>query len=187
MKPEIVFTREEINEMVSDIAAKLTEMYKDSKVPPVFVGVLKGAVPFMMDLIKKCSFPLNIDFIQVTSYSGTASTGVVHLKKDLSESVKDKDVVIIEDIVDTGSTLSYLKQYIQVHHQPKSVKIVCLIDKKPLRRVNLEADVVGATLTQNKFIVGYGFDYNELGRNIDYIFVPTKKQLNEWDKLNKRK
>lgn len=187
MKEEIVFSKEELSEMVSDVAAKLNAIYKGTKEVPVFIGVLKGALPFMMDLIKKCEFDMKLDFIQVTSYSGTNSTGVIHLKKDISEDIRGKDVVIIEDIVDTGSTLAYLKQYLQLNHQPKSIKIVCLVDKKPLRKVELEADIVGATLNQNKFLVGYGFDYNELGRNLDYIFVPTKKQLNNWDKLNKKK
>ena len=179
---EIVFTREDINSIVQRVADKLNEEFSNSTSIPVFIGVLKGALPFMMDLIKKCTFDLKTDFIQVTSYSGTSSTGVIHLKKDISEDIRGKDVVIVEDIIDTGLTLNYLKQYIQLNYNPRSIKIVCLVDKKPLRKVNLQPDISGAIINQNKFLVGYGFDYNELGRNIDYVFVLIKKQIIEWDK-----
>lgn len=179
---EIVFSKEEIDQIVSRVADKLNEEYKTKNTIPVFIGVLKGAMPFMMDLIKKCDFDLKTDFIQVTSYSGTSSTGVIHLKKDISEDIKGKDVVIVEDIIDTGLTLNYLKQYIQLNYNPRSIKIVCFVDKKPLRKVELTADIAGVTINQNKFLVGYGFDYNELGRNYDYVFVPSKKQLTDWDK-----
>ena len=182
---EIVFTKEELDEIVGRVADKLNETFQKSDSIPVFIGVLKGAMPFMMDLIKKCNFDLKTDFIQATSYSGTSSTGVIHLKKDITEDIKGKDVVIVEDIIDTGLTLNYLKQYIQLNYNPRSIKIVCLVDKKPLRKVDLQPDIAGAIINQNKFLVGYGFDYNEIGRNIDYVFVPTKKQLVERDKKNK--
>ena len=180
---EIVLSSEEIQETIKRIAKELEEKFKNSDKTPIFVGVLKGALPFMMDLVKYYEGDLIEDFIQVSSYEGTASTGVIHLKKDLSIDVKDKDLVIIEDIIDTGTTLSYLKQYLQIKYQPRSITLVTLLDKKPLRKVDLTADIVGVTLTQNEFLVGYGFDYNEIGRNYDFIFVPTKKQLETWDKL----
>ncbi len=183
MTNEVIFSKEQIEEIASEVANKLNKRFENQTTIPVFISVLKGAEPFFNDLIKKCKFEMKVDFIQVSSYSGTSSTGVIHLKKDISENIKGKDVYIVEDIIDTGLTLNYLKQYIQLNYQPKSITIVCLIDKKPLRKVDLTADVVGVSLTQNKFLVGYGFDYNELGRNYDYIFVPSKKQLETWDKL----
>lgn len=182
MSPEIILNKEEIDEVITEVANKLNNFYKDSDRIPVLIGVLKGALPFMMDLIKKLTFDLEMDFIQVTSYSGTSSTGVIHLKKDITTNIKDRDVIIVEDIVDTGLTLNYLKQYIQLNYSPRDIKICCFVDKKPLRKVQLEPDIVGVTMTQAKFLVGYGFDYNEIGRNIDYVFVPTKKQLEEWDR-----
>ena len=199
MTPEIVLTREEIDEIITKCANELNSMYQNSdKIPvligvlnsmyqnsdkiPVLIGVLKGALPFMMDLIKKLNFDFIMDFIQVTSYSGTSSTGVIHLKKDITTDIRGKDVVIVEDIIDTGLTLNYLKQYIQLNYNPRDIKICCFVDKKPLRKVDLTADVVGITMNQAKFLVGYGFDYNEIGRNIDHVFVPTKKQLEDWDK-----
>lgn len=182
MSPEIVLSTEEIDEIVTNVANQLNKMYENTKKIPVLIGVLKGALPFMMDLIKKLNFDLVIDFIQVTSYSGTSSTGVIHLKKDITTDIKGKDVIIVEDIIDTGLTLNYLKQYIQMNYQPADIKIVCFVDKKPLRKVDLKADIAGITMNQAKFLVGYGFDYNEIGRNINYVFVPTKKQLEDWDK-----
>ena len=182
MAPEIVLSREEIDEIITKVADELNAMYENKNTIPVLIGVLKGALPFMMDLIKKLKFDLVIDFIQVTSYSGTSSTGVIHLKKDITTDIKSRDVIIVEDIIDTGLTLNYLKQYIQLNYSPRDIKIVCFVDKKPLRKVDLKADVVGITMNQAKFLVGYGFDYNEIGRNIGYVFVPSKKQLEEWDK-----
>lgn len=179
---EIVISKEEIEEAVKRCAKELEERFKDNDQIPVFIGVLKGALPFMMDLIKNYHLPCKEDYIQVSSYDGTASTGVIHLRKDISEDIKNKDIVIIEDIIDTGLTLSYLKQYLRLKYQPRSITICTFIDKKPLRKVELEADVVGVTLTKNKFLVGYGLDYNEIVRNIEYVFVPTKEDLIEWDK-----
>ena len=184
---EVVLTKEEIDEVITNVAKELNDKYKGGETIPVFVGVLKGALPFMMDLMKKLDFDLEMDFIQVSSYSGTSSTGVIHLKKDVTANLRDREVIIVEDIIDTGLTLNYLKQYLQINYNPKSIKIVCLVDKKPLRKVNLIADIAGITINENKFLVGYGFDYNELGRNIDYIFIPCKKQIEHWEKLLKKK
>ena len=112
---EIVISEKEIDLITTKCAKELKEKFKDNKKAPILIGVLKGAMPFMMDLIKKCDFDLEEDFIQVSSYNGTASTGVVHLKKDVSEDIKDRDIVLIEDIIDTGLTLSYLKQYLKLN------------------------------------------------------------------------
>ena len=188
MTPEIVLSKEEISETIDKVADELNKIYENSDTIPVLIGVLKGALPFMMELIKRLKFDLIMDFIQVTSYSGTSSTGVIHLQKDITTDIKNRDVVIVEDIIDTGLTLNYLKQYIQLNYNPRDIKICCFVDKKPLRKVDLTADIVGITMNQAKFLVGFGFDYNGLGRNIPYVFVPTKKQLAEWDrklKINK--
>lgn len=180
---EIVLSHDEIVQICTRLAKELEERFKNSDTIPVFVGVLKGACPFFMELIKHYSLPMKTDFIQVSSYDGTSSTGVIHLKQDISIDIRNKDVVLIEDIIDTGLTLSYLKQYIEIKYNPKSVTVVTLIDKKPLRRVDFKCDHVGVTLNENKFLVGFGFDYKEVLRNVDYVYVPSKKEIAELDKL----
>lgn len=184
---EIVLSESEIQEVVKSCAEKLKERFKDSDQVPIFIGVLKGALPFMLDLMKYYDLPVVEDFIQVSSYSGVESTGVIHLKKDVSEDIKNKDIVLIEDIVDTGTTLNYLKQYLQIKYQPRSITICSLLDKKPLRKVDLEADIVGVSLTKNQFLVGYGLDYYEICRNINYVFVPDEEDLKTWNEIIEKK
>lgn len=180
---KIVLNEEEIQENVKRCAKELETKFKNSDEIPVFIGVLKGALPFMMDLLKYYNLPIIEDFIQVSSYSGTSSTGVIHLKKDISEDVKGKDIVLIEDIIDTGTTLNYLKQYFKIKYQPRSITIVTFLDKKPLRKVDLEADIVGVSLNKNEFLCGYGLDYNEIVRNVPYIFVPDENEVSEWNEI----
>lgn len=183
---EIVLNETQLNEIVEKIANQLNLYYQNTKEPIYFVCVLKGASVFMNDLIKKINFPLIIDYIQVSSYDGTSSTGVIHLKKDISEDITNKDVVIIEDIVDSGLTLKYLKDYINIKHHPRSIKICCLLNKKMARKITLDVDFVGYKLVDNKFLIGYGLDYNELLRNIPYIFVPTEEDLKTYDEVLKK-
>lgn len=184
---EMVLNEKQIEQIVQKVADKLNEFYKDFKEPVVFICVLKGAATFMHDLIKKIKFPLITDYIQVSSYNGTSSTGVIHLKKDISENIENKHTVIVEDIVDTGLTLKYLKQYLSIKHHPKDIKICSFIDKVNARTTPLEADFVGYKLLENKFLVGYGLDYNELLRNIPYVFVPTKEEIAQWDEIISKK
>lgn len=180
---EIVLSHEEIIEICKRIAKELEDKFKNSDSIPVFIGVLKGATPFFMDLIKYYTLPMKVDFIQVSSYDGTSSTGVIHLKQDISMDIKNKDIIIVEDIIDTGLTLSYLKQYISIKYNPRSITLVSLVDKKPLRKVELQCDHVGICLNENKFLVGYGFDYKEIIRNFDFVFVPTTEDVEERNKL----
>lgn len=180
---EIVITETEIQEVVKRMAEDVFKKFEGSDKIPVFIGVLKGALPFFIDFMKYYKGPSIWDFIQVSSYDGTNSTGVIHFKKDITEDIKDKDIVLVEDIIDTGTTLSYLKQYFKVKYQPRSITIISFLDKKPLRKVDLDVDFAGISLTKNQFLVGYGLDYNELHRNIPYIFIPDENDLNEWNKI----
>ena len=180
---EVILSKKEIQDVCKRLAKELEAKFKGSDKIPVFVGVLKGACPFFMDLMRYYKLPCKMDYIQVSSYHGTSSTGIIHLKKELTEDVNGKDVVIVEDIIDAGLTLAYLRQYFEVKFNPRSVTIVTLVDKKPLRKVPLDADYVGITLNENKFLVGYGLDYKELVRNTDDIYVPDKKELDEYDRL----
>ncbi len=180
---EILYTEKQIDEILTHLAAKLNEDYKDAHEPIVILSVLKGAAAFTNDLVKKLNFPIIMDYVQVSSYQGTSSTGIIHMKKDLTVDIDDRRVIIFEDIIDTGRTMRYLKDYLSIRHKPKELKVCTFIDKKPMRVVDFEADYVGIELNENKFICGYGFDYNELVRNVPYIFVPDEKELKEWDEL----
>ena len=180
---ELVLSEKQIDEIITQIADKLNQEYIGSGKVPVLVCVLKGAVNFFADLLKKLKFDCITDYVQVSTYEGVKSTGIINLKKDCSENLKNKEVIIVEDTVDSGITLKYLKEYIKSKHHPKCVKICCLIDKKAKRETNIEPEYVGYTMMEDKFLVGYGFDYKEILRNIPYIFVPTKEEIDEWDRI----
>lgn len=165
---EILVTSEEIQNKVKELAEKINCDYKNKNL--VVVGVLKGAAVFMSDLIKNIEVPLTIDFIAVSSYgSSTESSGVVKLIKDLEESIEGKDVLIVEDIIDTGLTLSYLVENLK-SRGPNSVKICSLLDKPERRKVDVKVDYVGFKIP-DKFVVGYGIDFAEKYRNSSYVAV----------------
>lgn len=172
---KILYTTEQINEIVKRLGKQFTEKFKDEELPPVFIGVLKGAMPFMMDLVREIDCPLIMDFIQVKSYIGTESTGVITLKKDISEDIKNRSVVIVEDIADSGYTLVWLKNYLLKTYKPKALYTCALLDKKCKRKVPFDVDYVGDEIG-DYFIVGYGLDYDEIGRNVKEIFVPDLEE-----------
>ncbi len=143
---------------------------------PVFVCVLKGAVFFITDLTKKLKVDCRVDFMDVSSYGADRSTsGVVQIRKDLSDRIEDRDVVLVEDIFDTGLTMSYLVGYLE-NRKPRSIKICTLLDRPHKRdaQVKLKADFVGFTLTKSDFLVGYGLDDDQIMRNLPYIGVLKK-------------
>ncbi|WP_420800280.1 hypoxanthine phosphoribosyltransferase [Neobacillus terrae] len=165
---EVLFSEEELQAKIKDLAAQLTEEYKDRF--PLAVGVLKGAMPFMGDLLKRMDCYLEMDFMDVSSYGhSTVSSGEVKILKDLDTSVEGRDLLIIEDIIDSGLTLSYLVDLFK-YRKAKSIKIVTLLDKPTGRKSNIEADYVGF-IVPNEFVVGYGLDYIEKYRNLPYIGV----------------
>lgn len=169
---EILISEEEISQKVDELGAKLTEEYKDKF--PLAIGVLKGALPFMSDLIKRMDVYLELDFMDVSSYgNATVSSGEVKIVKDLNTSVEGRDILIIEDIIDSGKTLSYLVELMK-YRKANSVKIVTLVDKPAGRKVDLEADYIGFTVP-DAFVVGYGLDYMEKYRNLAYIGVLKKE------------
>lgn len=181
---KIILSNEEIVSICKDLAAKLKEKFANSNQCPIFVGVLKGALPFMMELIKHYDRPMYIDFIQVSSYQGQDSTGTIILKRDVTTPLKGKDVVVIEDIVDTGFTMNYLVKYLNDKYQPNSITTVALLDKKCQRKLPFDLDLYGKEIP-NEFVVGFGFDYNELLRNVPYVYVPSKEEIETLDALNK--
>ncbi|ANF95124.1 hypoxanthine phosphoribosyltransferase [Paenibacillus bovis] len=165
---EVLISEEEIQQKILELGAKLGEDYKDRN--PLVICVLKGAFVFMSDLVKRIEVPLEIDFMAVSSYgASTKSSGVVKIIKDLDVSVEGRDVLIVEDIIDSGLTLSYLMEILR-GRSAKSVRVVTLFDKPTGRTVELEADYTGFIIP-DAFIVGYGLDYAEHYRNLPYIGI----------------
>ncbi len=161
-----MIAHEEIARRVRELGLSLSRDYEAKN--PLLVGVLKGAVVFMADLVRATDIPLAADFIAVGSYGGTTrSSGVVKITADLSVSIEDRHVVIVEDIIDTGRTVSYLKRNLQTRH-PASLKVMALLDKSERREVEVALDYVGFTIP-NEFVVGYGLDFRGLYRNLPYI------------------
>ena len=164
----ILCSKEDIAKRVKEIAKQLDEEYKDSV--PLLVCVLKGSVMFFSDLIREMKIPVNLDFISISSYgSGTKSSGEVKFLKDLDSRIEGRDVIIVEDILDTGYTLTYLKRTL-MSRQPKSLKLCCLLDKPSRREVDIYPDYCGFAV-ENLFVVGYGLDYNQKYRNLPEIGV----------------
>lgn len=165
---EILYSEEEIIAVVKDLGAQLTKEYEGKN--PLVIGVLKGAVMFMTDLSRAMDCDLELDFMDVSSYgAGMESSGDVKILKDLDTTVDGRDLLIVEDIIDTGRTLSYLIEIFK-YRKAKSIKVVTLMDKKERREVDLEADYIGINVP-NEFVVGYGLDFNEKYRNLPYIGV----------------
>ncbi len=162
---KVLYKEEELQQRIAELAKQMDEDYHGK--PVTVVSILKGAVFFTVDLVTKMKTPIELEVMQVSSYEGSESTGKIKVKKDLDNSIEGKDVLIVEDIIDTGYTLKYLKEYLQTKH-PNSLKIAVLADKAERRKVPVEIDYTGFVIP-NKFVIGYGFDYNEIGRNLPYI------------------
>lgn len=166
---EVLLSEEQIQAKVKELAAILSEEYAGKN--PVFVGVMKGVVMFFADMVKNITTHCQIDFMWLSSYSGTSSTGNMQVKRDISVDLKGRHVVILEDIFDTGRSLDFTYRHL-LSKEPASLKICTLLDK-PLGRdpkVTLKADYVGFEIPM-EFVVGYGLDYNEYYRNLPYIGI----------------
>ena len=160
-----LISEKELNTRIRELALKIDEDYKNKQL--VVICVLKGSVYFTSDLTKHIKSEMELEFIRVSSYSGTESSGKIELKQDLDSDIKNKDVIIIEDIIDTGRTLFYLKEHL-LKRNPNSLKICTLLDKKEKRVMDIEADYVAFDIP-DKFVVGYGLDIDERYRNLPYI------------------
>jgi hypoxanthine phosphoribosyltransferase len=166
---KVLLTEEEIEKRCVELAHQIEEDYTKENEVPVIVGLLKGSVPFMAELIKRFTFPCEIDFMSVSSYDGTESIGDVRIEKDMDLSAKNRSILVVEDIVDTGRTLKEVKKMF-LNKGCKSVKIVSLLDKPSRRVCEIEADYVGFEVP-NEFVVGYGLDFNQKYRNLPFIGV----------------
>ena len=179
---KVVLSEKEIQKICERLGAEITETLKDEERIPVFVGVLKGSVNFMMDLLKHVKIPIYTDYIQISSYHGVNSTGNVQLVKDISYDCEGRTVIIIEDIVDTGCSMSFLINHIKTHN-PKRILICALFNKEFERIKDVNVDFKGYELRDNKFLIGYGLDYFELQRNVPYVVAADEEdieKLDEW-------
>ena len=162
----VLITEEQIREKAAEIGRQISEDYAGQEI--VMVGILRGAVPWMADVMKRVTLDMTIDFMACSSYgAATKSSGVVKINKDLDTDIEGKHVIIMEDIVDSGVTLNYLEGYLK-SRGAASIKLCALLDKPEGRRVDIKADYVGFTV-DDRFIVGYGLDYDQKFRNLPYI------------------
>ena len=165
---EVLLSGEQVQARVAELGAQLATDYAGRD--PVLVSVLKGSIIFLADLVRAMPIPLSIDLMEVSSYgASTESSGQVRILKDLSTSINDREVIVVEDIIDTGLTLNYLLRYLH-DKGPASIRICCLLDKPARRLAEIEIDYRGFTIP-DRFVIGYGLDYGERYRNLPYIGV----------------
>jgi len=166
---EVLLSEEQIAAKVAEMGARISADYEGREL--TLVSVLKGSLPFMADLMRRISLPLRIDLMEVSSYGGTAteSSGLVRILKDLSAPIEGRDVLLVEDIIDTGLTLNYLMRYLRGKN-PRSIKICTLLDKPARRLVEIPLDYVGFEIP-DAFVVGYGLDFGEVYRNLRFVGV----------------
>ena len=166
---EVLLTEEQIQAKVAELGQQISTDMAGRQL--TLVSVLKGSLPFMADLMRAISLPLRIDLMEVSSYGGstTESSGLVRILKDLSASIADEDVLIVEDIIDTGLTLNYLIRYLRGKN-PKSLRICTLLDKPARRLVEIPVDYIGFEIP-DQFVIGYGLDYGEVYRNLRFVGV----------------
>lgn len=162
---KILIDEENLSKRIKELAKQIENDYKGKDI--VLIGILKGSIMFMTELAKNIKSNTYLDFMEITSYEGTESTGNVQINKDVRNSIKGKDVIIVEDIVDTGRTLDYLLKYLN-KKEPNSIKTVTMLSKPSRRVININADYVGFEI-EDKFVIGYGLDYNEKYRNLPYV------------------
>lgn len=166
---KILLTEQQIKDRIRELGEILTQEYAGKN--PIVIGVLKGVVVFYADMIREIKVPCQMDFMWISSYSGTNSTGKMKVKQDVSADIKGRHVLILEDIFDTGNSLDFTVKHLQ-EMEPASIKICTLLDKPERRKegITLQADYTGFTIP-NAFVVGYGLDYNERYRNLPYVGI----------------
>ena len=168
---ESLFSQREIEEAVSRLAEEISRDYQGKR--PLLIGVLKGAFVFLADLVRHLSIPVEIDFVRLSSYGSQMETsGIVRMGKDIESDIEGRDVIIVEDIVDTGLSLRSLRDHL-LARKPSSLRICALVDKKARRQVEIDVDYVGFEMEEG-FIVGYGIDYDERYRQLPEIYVVQK-------------
>ena len=171
---DVLINESRIEKRLDEMAKEIDKAYEGKEI--ILIGILKGSVVFMVELAKRMKTKVQFEFIEVSSYEGTESTGRVKIIKDIKNSIEGKDVLIVEDIIDTGITLTFLKEYLLLK-KPNSLKIATLLSKPSRRIKELDVDYIGFKI-EDKFVIGYGLDYNQNYRNLPYIgYVNSEKDL----------
>ena len=161
----VLINKTKLEKRIEEMGKQIQKDYEGKEI--VFIGILKGSVMFMSELAKNVKNSVALDFMDVSSYEGTESTGKIKINKDIRDSIEGKDVIIVEDIIDTGRTLTYVREYLK-QKNPNSIKIATMLSKPSRRVMELNVDYIGFAI-EDKFVVGYGLDYNEKYRNLPYI------------------
>ena len=182
---KLILSEDEIVRVCSRLAKEIDSKLDETKNGvPVLVGIMNGALPFLYELVKHIKHPIEIDTIKASSYSGTETTGKVNITKEPDINLEGRDVILVEDIIDTGITMHYLREYVKAKYKPKNLYI-CILVKRETEKAQYDelADFTGLSTDEQRYIVGFGFDYYGLWRNEPYVFVPSKKDIEEWDKI----
>ena len=166
---ECLFTEEQIQQRVSEIAKDISGDLKDAPLPPIMIGVLNGSLFFMADLMRAMSIESEMDFIKISSYHHTSSTGTVRLVKDISAQITDRDVILVEDIVDTGLSINFLRKRM-LSNSPNSLRVVTFLYKKEMSQLEKEPEYIGFVIP-NRFVVGYGLDLDQKFRTLRDIYA----------------
>lgn len=169
MELDLLISEEEIQERVKQIARQISADYEGRKKPPIMIGVLNGSFYFMADLLRAMTIEAEMDFIKISSYHKTRSSGTIRLIKDISADINNRDVIMVEDIIDTGLSINYLRNHFQNSH-PASVRVVTLLYKRGITQVDVEPEYVGFEIP-DKFVVGYGLDIDQQYRRLRDIFA----------------
>ncbi len=174
----------QIEEITQNIAQKLDQRFEGSPNLPVMIGILKGAAPFMFDIVRKMHTIVDIELMDVSSYKGTKSTGKLNIKLGLSNDVAGKDVILVDDVIETGLTTYELIRYLKEEKHVNSVTTVFLIDKVKNRKYEVKVDFAGMVYEGDDFLIGYGLDYNNLLRNIFAVYEMDKKDIQKLDEIS---
>lgn len=182
---KLILSEDEVVRICSRLGKEIDKAIEDEgKGIPIVVGVMNGALPFMYELVKHITKPIQLDTIKVSSYNGTETTGTVTVEKGPDHSLEGKDVILVEDIIDTGVTMHFLKEYIKKTYKPRSLKVCILVKRNNLKmQFDEQADFTGLTTDEQRYIVGFGFDYYGLFRNVPYVFVPSIKDIKAWETI----
>lgn len=178
----IILSEQEIEQICQRIASEIDKKIEGEEKVPLLVGVMNGAMNFMITLMKYIKHPIFTDYIRISSYFGTRRTNNVRLIRDVSYDCTNRTVIIVEDIVDSGYSMKFLTEHIKLNGA-KKVYVCTLIDKAVAREVNVPIDFCGYVMKENQFVAGFGLDYNELERNIPYIYEVDENDLKKMDEI----